>query len=98
MQPATAIFERDRPWNRKDILTPDGDGILGYRSLMILRALMEEVVKAEPSENAAASSSMYSPFIDCSAEEDLDHSTTNKSDDDLQEKRLPTYWPCHSFD
>ena len=98
MQPAMAIFERDSPWDRKNILTLDGDGKLGYSSLLILRALMEEVRKAELSENAEASSSTYSPFIDCSAEEDLGHSTNPKSDDDLQEKKPPAYRPCHYFD
>lgn len=100
MQPAMAIFESDRPWDRKNILTLDGDGRLGYSSLLILRALMEEIRKVELSENAEASSSIYSPFIDCSAEEDfdLDHSTNPKSDDDLREKNPPSYRPCHYFD
>ena len=86
MQPGMAIFETDRPWDRKNILTLDGDGTLGYSSLLILQALMEDVRKAELSENAEASTSIYSPFIDCSAEEDLDHSTNPKSDDDLKGK------------
>ena len=98
MQPAMAISESDGPWDRKNILTLDGDGILGFSSLLILRALMEEVRKAEMSENAEASSSMYSPFIDCSAEDDLDHSTNPKSDDGLQGEVPPAYRPCHYFD
>ena len=98
VQPAMAIFERDRPWDRKNILTLDGDGTLSYSSLLILRALMEEVRKAELSENAEASSSIYSLFINCSAEKDLDHSTDPKSDDDLQGKNPPAYRPCHYFD
>ena len=97
-QPAMAIFESDSPWDRKNILTLDGDGRLGYRSLLILRALMEEVRKVELSENAEASSSKYSPFIDCSAEEDLDNSTNPRSDNDLREKKPPVYRPCHYFD
>ena len=98
MQPAMAIFESDRPWDRKNILTLDGDGILGYSSLLILRALMEEIRKVELSQNAEASSSIYSPFIDCSAEEDLDHSTNSKSDDGLRGNIPLAYRPCHYFD
>ena len=98
MQPPIAILERDRPWNRKCVLTLDGGGIRGYSALLILRALMEAIEKQELSQNPEARSSTYTPLVDCLIEDDFEPSTPSDIDDDLVKKKRSSYRPCHYFD
>ena len=98
IQPRMAIHERDEPWDRKNILTLDGGGVRGYSSLLILRALMEEIANVEQAENAEAKFSAYSPFVDCSSEQNSAPFTNSKFDDGARGNKSAAYRPCHYFD
>ena len=98
IQRPMAIHERDEPWKKKNILTLDGGGIRGYSTLLLLRALMDEIGKVERAENSKARSSAYSPFVDCSTEEDCDPFPSSRIDDKALEKKRSAYRPCHYFD
>ena len=93
-----AIHERDKPWEKKNLLTLDGGGIRGISTLLVLRALMDEIGKVERAENLEARSSAYSPFVDCSTEEDYDPFPSSTSDDKALERKRSAYRPCHYFD
>lgn len=85
------VFKRDRPWDKRAVLSLDAGGVRGYSSLLMLRALMREVEKVERSMNLDARSSAYSPLIDCSTDEDFAFSAS-------QSKATSAYRPCHYFD
>ncbi len=78
------------PWARKTILTLDGGGVRGYSSLLILRQLMEIVAKLEQSADPKATSSAYSPLVDCLQNQSLPLSNDTNS--------TSFYLPCHYFD
>ena len=98
IQRPLAIHERDKLWEKKNILTLDGGGIQGYSTLLVLRALMDEIAKVERAENSKARSSAYSPFVDCSTEEDYDPFPSSRIDDKALEEKRSAYRPCHYFD
>ena len=85
------MFKRDRPWDKRTVLSIDAGGVRGYSSLLVMRGLMREIEKVERSMNLDARSSTYSPLIDCSTDEDFAFSATNA-------KSISAYRPCHYFD
>ena len=78
------------PWARKTILSLDGGGVRGYSSLLILQRLMEIVAKLERSADPKATSSAYSPLVDCLQDQSLPLSNDTNS--------TSLYLPCHYFD
>ncbi|KAK3941615.1 patatin-like phospholipase-domain-containing protein [Diplogelasinospora grovesii] len=73
------------PWAKRLILTLDGGGIRGYSSLIILRALMEEIARIEQTLEPFASSSAHTDRI---PEEAIPAEVLRKG----------KYLPCHYFD
>ena len=79
------------PWARKTILSLDGGGVRGYSSLLILQELMEIVAKLERSADPKATSSAYSPLVDCLPDKTLPPISNDTNSTSL-------YLPCHYFD
>ena len=79
------------PWARKTILTVDGGGIRGYSSLLILQQLMENIAHFERSADPKATSSAYSPLIECLQDKNLPPMYNDT-------KSTSHYLPCHYFD
>lgn len=84
-------FDDGEPWARKTILSLDGGGVRGYSSLLILQQLMETITNLERSTNPKATSSAYSPLMDCLQDTHLPPIL-----DDT--KWTSRYLPCHYFD
>lgn len=79
------------PWTRKTILSVDGGGVRGLSSLLILQKLMENIAKLERSADPKATSSAYSPLIDCVQDKNLPPMTNDT-------RPTSHYLPCHYFD
>ena len=73
------------PWSAKLILTLDGGGIRGYSSLVILRALMNEITRIEQTLEPVALSSAHTTRIP-------------REDIPAEVYREGRYLPCHYFD
>jgi len=73
------------PFSKKLILTLDGGGIRGYSSLIILRALMNEIADIEQTLEPHAASSAHTDRI-----------PVNQIPDNVLRKGQ--YLPCHYFD
>ncbi|MCJ1450761.1 hypothetical protein MMC28_001095 [Mycoblastus sanguinarius] len=86
-----ATVDEDSPWAKKTILSLDGGGVRGYSSLLILRELMRMIGDIERLADGDATSSAYSPLIDCLPDEAR---TALRSDT----QPLSKYLPCHYFD
>ena len=78
------------PWARKTILSLDGGGVRGLSSLLILQELMENIAKLERAADPKATSSAYSPLIDCLQDRSLPLTNDTNS--------TSFYLPCHYFD
>ena len=81
----------DGPWAKKAILALDGGGIRGFSSLLILQQLMENIRELERSADPKATSSAYSPLVDCLQDKGI----TSISNDT---RSTSHYLPCHYFD
>ncbi|KAK0708224.1 patatin-like phospholipase-domain-containing protein [Lasiosphaeris hirsuta] len=73
------------PWSKQLILTLDGGGIRGYSSLIILRALMNQIAETEQNLEPLAISSAYTCRIDPKS---IPENVLRKGQ----------YLPCHYFD
>ena len=81
----------DEPSAVKSVLSIDGGGISGYSSLVMMKALMEEIGKIERARDPKAISSVCSPALGPRDGEVCAAPTSNGI-------RMSEYRPCHYFD
>ena len=89
--PSIYTLDIDDPWAKKSILSLDGGGVRNFSSLLILRELMRAVGECERRMNSKATSSLYSPLVDCLSDEGP---TTLAGGI----RSVFGYLPCHYFD
>ena len=98
-QRSAPLMKMDLPWEMRNILTLDVDGMQGLALLLILQSLMKEIKDLELSKDSEATSSAYSFFQGCSTDETFALSSDGgKSTGGPPSTKLPAYRPCHYFD
>lgn len=90
-EPSIYTLDIDDPWAKKSILSLDGGGVRGFSTLLILRELMRAVGEHERRMNPEATSSAYSPLVNCLPNEGPTPSPGGT-------RSVPGYLPCHYFD
>ena len=90
-RPLKSPFPHADSWATKSVLSIDGGWISGYSSLVVLRALMDEIGKLERAHNPKATSSFHSSALGPLDDEICAAPTSNAVP-------ILEYWPCHYFD
>ena len=90
-EPSLYTIDTDDPWAKKSILSLDGGGVRNFSSLLILRELMRAVGESERLMSPEATSSAYSPLVNCLPDEGPSFLKGGT-------RSVPGYLPCHYFD